>query len=46
MLLICKTSTGTFGTLENSADPGQTLHTAASDHDLHCLLKLLEVKVE
>ena len=39
--VICKTWTGT---LTNSADPDQTPQNAASDHDLHSLLILREVK--
>ena len=37
--VICKTWTGT---LENSADPDQTLQNAASDLGLHYFLKLQE----
>ena len=43
-MVICKTWTETFGTLANSADPDQMLQNVASDQDLHCLLKLQEVK--
>ena len=39
--VICKTWTGTRA---NSADPDQTPQNAASDQDLHCLLKLQEVE--
>ena len=39
--VICKTWRGT---LANSADPDQTPQNAASDQDLHCLLKLQDVK--
>ena len=39
---ICKTRTGTFETLANSADLDQTLQNAASDQGLHNLLKLEE----
>ena len=38
---ICKTWTVT---MENSAEPGQSPQNAASDQDLHCLLKVQEVK--
>ena len=39
-----KTWTGlSAGTLANSADADKTLHNAASDQDLHCLLKLQEL---
>ena len=40
-LVICKTWTAT---LANSADPDQTPQNAASDQDLHSLLKLQVVK--
>ena len=39
--VICKTWTGT---LANSTDPDQTPQNALSDHSLHSLLKLREVK--
>ena len=39
--VICKTLSGT---LSNSADPDQMQQNAASDQDLHCLLKLQEAK--
>ena len=39
---MCKTWTGTFGTLANSADQDQTQQNAASDQSLHWLLKLQE----
>ena len=39
--IICKIQTGT---LANSADPDQMPQNVASDQDLHCLLKLQEVK--
>ena len=39
--VICKAWTGT---LANSADPDWMLQNAASDQDMHCLLKLQEVK--
>ena len=32
------------GTLANNAEPDQTLQNVGSDQDLHCLLKLQEVK--
>ena len=32
------------GTLANSADPDQTPQNKESDHGLHCLLKLQEIK--
>ena len=44
--VICKTWTGIFGTLANSADPDQMLQNVVSDQGLHCLLKLQEVKGE
>ena len=40
---VCKIWTGT---LANSADPDQTSQNAASDQDLHCLLKLRKFKVK
>ena len=39
--VICKTW---IGTLADSVDPDQTPQNAASDHGLHCLLKLQEVQ--
>ena len=39
--VICKIRTGT---LANSADPDQMLQNVASHQDLHCLLRLQEVK--
>ena len=42
-MLDCKTWTGTFGTLANSAGQDQMQQNAASDQGLHWLLKLQEV---
>ena len=42
-MLGCKTWTGTFGTLANSAGQDQMQQNAASDQGLHWLLKLQEV---
>ena len=42
--VIGKTWTGTFGVLVNAVDPDQTPQNTASDQDMHCLLKLLELK--
>ena len=36
--------TGTFGILANSADPDQMPQNAASDQDLHFLVRLQKVK--
>ena len=44
LIATCKTWTGSFATLVNSADPDLTAQNAASDHGLHCLLKSQEVK--
>ena len=44
--VIYKTWTGTFGVLENSADPDQTPQMAVSDQILHCLLKLHDLRVK
>ena len=41
---ICKTWTGTFWTLANSADPDQMPQNTASDQGLHYLLKLQAIK--
>ena len=42
MEVICKTWTGTFWALVNGANRDQTPQNAASDQDLHRLLKLQE----
>ena len=42
--VICKTWTGTFEILANSAGPDQTAQNAAPYQSLHCLLRLQEVK--
>ena len=39
----CSLKTWTW-TLANSADPDQTPQNAASDQDLHCLIKVHDVK--